>query len=66
MNDLFMHLVLFLVASAAIVALGAFYSDPDDRRALRSLPRRLATFIVGCAVLTALILICEHTLASVR
>ena len=31
----------------AIVTLGAFYSEPDDAKALRSLPRRLAAFVIG-------------------
>ncbi len=65
MSDLLVHLLLFLVVCLAIVVLGAFYADPDDRRALRSLPRRLTAFVLGCVVLAAAILICEHTLASV-
>jgi len=63
-NDLLIHLALFLAISIAIVTLGAFYSEPDDARALRSLPRRLATFVIGCVVLAVVMLVCEHTFAS--
>jgi hypothetical protein len=64
MNDLLVHLLLFLAISIAIVTLGAFYSEPDDARALRSLPRRFATFAIGCTVLAVVMLICEHTFAA--
>ena len=64
MNDLAVHLGLFLAISIAIVTLGAFYSEPDDAKALRSLPKRLLTFAVGCAVLAVVMLICEHTFAA--
>ena len=64
MNDLVVHLLLFGVLSVAIVTLGAFYSEPDDAKALRSLPRRLAAFVIGCTVLAAIVLVCEHTFAS--
>jgi predicted neutral ceramidase superfamily lipid hydrolase len=63
-NDLVVHLLLFGVISVAIVTLGAFYSEPDDAKALRSLPRRLAAFVIGCTVLAAIVLVCEHTFAS--
>lgn len=64
MNDLLVHLVLFLAISLAIVTLGAFYAEPDDAKALRSLPRRLAAFVIGCGILAAVVLVCEHTFAS--
>lgn len=64
MNDLVLHLVLFLGASVPIVVLGAFFAEPDDARAFASLPRRFGTFVAGCAILAAVILICEHTFAA--
>jgi len=64
MNDLAVHLVLFVVISVVIVTLGAFYAEPDDTKALRSLPRRLAAFVIGCTILAAVMLVCEHTFAS--
>jgi Mn2+/Fe2+ NRAMP family transporter len=63
-NDLAVHLALFLAISVAIVTLGAFYSEPDDAKALRSLPKRLLTFAIGCTVLAVVMLICEHTFAA--
>ena len=66
MNDLGVHLLLFLAISAAIVVLGAFYSEADDARALRSLPKRMLHFLVGCAIVVAVMLICEHTFASIH
>ena len=64
MSDLPVHLLLFLAISIAIVTLGAFYGEPDDARALRSVPRRLLVFVVGCAILAGVVLVCEHTFAS--
>ena len=64
MNDLVQHIALFLGASLPIVALGAFFAEPDDARAFASLPKRLLTFVVGCAILAAVMLICEHTFAA--
>lgn len=64
MNDLGVHIALFLAISVAIVTLGSFYSEPDDAKALRGLPRRLLTFVIGCAILAAIVLVCEHTFAA--
>lgn len=66
MDDLPIHLTLFLILSAVIVLIGTFYSEPDDGKALRAFPRRLLTFFVGCGVLTAIMLVLEHTVASVN
>jgi hypothetical protein len=64
-NDLGVHIVLFLVISAAIVLCGAFYSEPDDKKALRLFPRRFLWFVGGCLILVAVVLVIEHTVASV-
>lgn len=66
MNDLVVHLVLFTVLSAVIVLMSAFFSETDDAKALRSFPKRLIVFFVGCGILTGVLLLCEHTLASVN
>ena len=65
MIDIGTHLVLFAIVSFVIVTIGAFYSERDDAAAFKSLPRRYTMFVIGCAVLTAVMLLCEHTLASV-
>ena len=65
MNDLGVHIALFLVISAAIVLCGAFYSAPDDKKALRLFPKRFMWFVGGCLILVAVVLVIEHTVASV-
>jgi hypothetical protein len=65
-NDLFVHLLLFLLASVAIVGMGTCYADAEDGPALRNFPRRLLVFLGGCGVLTLVMLLLEHTLASVH
>ena len=65
MRDLPTHLGLFALIAVAIVALGAMYAEPSDEALLRSFPRRFLYFVGGCALLTAIVLVLEHTVASV-
>lgn len=65
MNDLRTHLLLFVLISAGIVLMSAFFSEHRDVPALRALPKRLVVFIIGCGVLTAIMLVFEHTFAAV-
>jgi hypothetical protein len=65
-RDLGVHLLLFLLVSTVIVAMSAFFSEPHDGAALRSLPRRLLVFAVGCAILAGVMLLVEGTFAAVR
>lgn len=64
MNDLGVHLLLFGVIGTAIVTLGVFYSDAEDAPARKAWPRRMLNFFGGCALLVLVMLICEHTFAS--
>lgn len=64
MNDIVIHALLFLVIALAIVTLGVFYSEADDAAARAAWPKRMLTFLVGCAVLVAVMLVCEHTFAA--
>ncbi len=64
MNDIITHLLLFALISAVIVMMSAFFSEPDDGAALASFPKRFVYFVLGCGVLTGLMLIAEATLAS--
>jgi hypothetical protein len=64
-NGLGPHLFFFTVLAAVIVVMGSFYSEPEDGPALRSVPRRLAVFLVSCAGVAAVVLVCEHVFASV-
>lgn len=66
MIDPVRHLLLFGLIAVVIVTIGAFYTARDDRAAFASVPRRLATFVVGCAILAAVMLVCEHVFASVN
>ena len=59
------HLGLFLLLAIPIVVLGAFYSEQNDRAAFAAVPKRLAVFVISCALLTIVMLFCEHTFASV-
>ncbi|MDZ4771800.1 MAG: hypothetical protein SGI72_01560 [Planctomycetota bacterium] len=65
MNDVTVHIALFLAVSAAIVLCGAFYSEPDDQKAFKLLPKRFLWFVGGCLILLAVVLLIEHTVASV-
>lgn len=66
MKDLGTHLILFAIVVTAIVALNAVFAEPDDARALQSLPRRLLWYLAGCGILAAILIGIEHTLASVK
>ena len=48
MSVFWSHVILFLALSFAIVVMGAFYAEPEDAPALRSVPRRYAVFVVAC------------------
>jgi hypothetical protein len=65
MKDILVHLALFLAIAVPIVLLSSFFSEPDDRRALASFPRRLLVFVAGCGILCGLLLLLERTFASV-
>ena len=64
--ELVIHIALFLVLSLAICVMGAFYTEPEDGPALRSLPRRYATFLGACAAVAVVMLLAEYLFASVR
>lgn len=65
MNDLPLHLFLFVVSGSIIVVIGSMFAEPDDAKMVKILPRRLLAFFLGCGAVTAVMLICEHTFASV-
>jgi hypothetical protein len=65
MNDLGVHLLLFTIIALSIVTCGAFFGEPDDGRALRSVPRRFLYFFGGCTLLALVVLVIEHTFARV-
>ena len=65
MKDLPTHLLLFAIVGLSIVACSLVFSEQDDAKALRSLPRRLLWFFAGCGILAAILLFVEHAFASV-
>ena len=65
MNDLGLHVGLFLLVTAIVVAVSCMFTEADDGRALRLFPRRYATFVVVSAVVIVVMLVAEHTFASV-
>ena len=65
MNDLGLHVGLFLLVIAVVVAVNCMFTEADDARALRLFPRQYATFVVVSAVVVVVMLVAEHTFASV-
>ena len=66
MNDLPFHLLLFAFAGTVIVLISCFFSETDDRAAFRALPKRVLVFFLGCTAIAVVMLILEHTVASVH
>jgi hypothetical protein len=66
MNDLPFHLLLFFIGGSVIVVISALFAETEDIDALAILPRRLLYFFAGCATVAVVMLILEHTLASIH
>ena len=49
------HLLLFAVATLAIVVMSAFYAEADDTVALKTVPRRFVRFYGACLLLAAVV-----------
>ncbi|MEZ6003471.1 MAG: hypothetical protein R3F17_12775 [Planctomycetota bacterium] len=64
--NLLVHGGLFLLASAIIVLISCFFAESDDRRAFRIYPKRLLRFLGGCGLVVAIMLVIEHTFASIH
>jgi len=64
MNDLGVHLGLLVLISLAIVTLGAFFNHREDEDAVKDIPKRFVIFLVGCAVVAAIMFVVEYTGAS--
>ena len=65
MISFWMHALLFLLLSVPIVVMGAFYSEPEDGPALRSIPKRYGVFILACAAVAGVMLLLQGLFASV-
>ncbi|MCA9001353.1 MAG: hypothetical protein KDB61_05485 [Planctomycetes bacterium] len=66
MIDYVIHGLLFLFVGSVIVAVSCMFADAEDGQALKAFPKRWLTFMGGCAVVVLLMLLFEHTLASVH
>ena len=65
MNDLVFHIGLFLFSTLVIVAISCMFTEADDQKALRLFPRRYLTFVVVTSSVVTVMLVVEHTFASV-
>lgn len=65
MSDFGTHVLLFGIVGVAIVVLGAIFSEPQDVPAIKTLRRRLVWFFAGCTAVALVMLLLEHTVASV-
>ncbi len=66
MKDYLLHGGLFLFVGTVIVAISCMFADADDRTAMKAFPRRWFTFVGGCILVVLVMLLFEHTLASVN
>jgi|GEM_PF-899079 len=66
MDDLGLHIALFLVSAGVIVSVTCMYTEAEDGKALRLFPRRYATFVVVSGVIVAAMILIQNTLASVH
>ncbi len=64
MKDLPVHLLLFAVVGIVITGLNAVFAEAQDASALRSLPKRLLWFFLGCGALAVCMLLAERFLAA--
>lgn len=58
------HVFFFLVLAFAIVVMSAFFSEPEDGLALRSLPKRYGVFVGACALVAGVMLVFERVFLS--
>lgn len=64
--EILIHIGLFVVLTAIVVAIGCMLSEAEDRDAIRSFPKRLGNFLFWSGVVVSGMLIFEHTLASIH
>ena len=66
MNDIAVHVFLFLLVTAAVVAVSCMFTEADDQRALRLFPRRYSNFVIISAIITGVMIALQYTLASIH
>ena len=65
MNDLGLHVGLFLLVIAVVVAVSCMFTEAEDGKALELFPRRYFVFVVVSAAVAAVMLVVEHTFAAI-
>lgn len=65
MKDLPLHLLLFFLTGTVVVVISTLQAEPDGSVARRVLPARWLKFFLTSALVVAVMLLVEHTLASV-
>jgi preprotein translocase subunit Sec61beta len=66
MDDLGLHIALFLLSAMVIVAVTCMYTEAEDGKAIRLFPRRYATFVLASAAIVVVMIVVQHTMASVH
>ena len=66
MDDLGLHIALFLLSAMVIVAVTCMYTEAEDGKAIRLFPRRCATFVLASAAIVVVMIVVQHTMASVH
>ena len=49
-----------------MVAVTCMYTEAEDGKAIRLFPRRYATFVLASAAIVVVMIVVQHTLASVH
>lgn len=65
MDDLGLHIALFLLTTAVIVAISSMFTEADDAKALKLFPRRYFVFVTVSAAIAVVMIVFEHTFAAI-
>jgi hypothetical protein len=64
--DPLVHTLLFVLAAFAIVFSSATFHESEDQALLRGLPKRMGWFCFWCGGIALVMIVAQHTVASVR
>ena len=64
--DSIVHVLLFALAAFAIVFASATFHEPEDGPLWKSLPKRYGWFCLWMVLISVVMVIAEHTVASVH
>ena len=66
MDDLGIHIGLFLLSAGAIVSVTCMFTEAEDGKALRLFSRRFGKFVLVSGAIVGAMILVQHTLASVH